>query len=40
VWTVYTDFAWIAARHGIVNRTEQFKMASMVIASITSSVKS
>jgi uncharacterized protein (DUF302 family) len=33
VWTVYTDFAWIAARHGIV------KMASMVIASITSSVK-
>jgi uncharacterized protein (DUF302 family) len=39
VWTVYTDFAWIAARHGIVNRTDQFKMASMVIASITSSVK-
>ncbi|MGE5164422.1 MAG: DUF302 domain-containing protein [Sphingobacteriales bacterium] len=39
VWTVYTDFAWIAARHGIVNRSEQFKMASMVIASITSSVK-
>lgn len=39
VWTVYTDFDWIAARHGIVNRTEQFKMASMVIASITSSVK-
>ena len=39
VWTVYTDFAWIAARHGIVNRTEQFRMASMVIASITSSVK-
>jgi uncharacterized protein (DUF302 family) len=40
VWTVYTDFAWIAARHGIVNRAEQFKMASMVIASITSSVRS
>ena len=40
VWTVYTDFAWIAARHGIVNRSEQFKMASMVIASITASVKS
>jgi len=39
VWTVYTDFAWIAARHGIVNRSEQFKMATMVIASITSSVK-
>lgn len=40
VWTVHTDFAWIAARHGIVNRAEQFKMASMVVASITSSVKS
>ncbi len=39
VWTAYTDFAWIAARHGIVNRGDQFKMASMVIASITSSVK-
>lgn len=39
VWTVYTDFAWIAARHGIVNRAEQFKMASMVIASITAAVK-
>jgi uncharacterized protein (DUF302 family) len=38
VWTVYTDFAWVAARHGIVNRSEQFKTASMVIASITSSV--
>src|SRR6266700_6374669 len=30
VWAVYTDFAWIAARHGIVNRGDQFKMASMV----------
>jgi uncharacterized protein (DUF302 family) len=39
VWTAYTDFAWIAARHGIANRADQFKMASMVIASITSSVK-
>jgi uncharacterized protein (DUF302 family) len=39
VWTAYTDFAWIAARHGIVDRADQFKMASMVIASITSSVK-
>jgi len=39
VWTVYTDFGWIAARHGIVNRSKQFRMASMVIASITSSVK-
>src|SRR3954451_22411468 len=39
VWTVYSDFAWIAARHGIVNRADQFKMASMLIASITSSVQ-
>ena len=39
VWTVYSDFAWIAARHGIVNRADQFKMASMVIASIISSVQ-
>src|SRR5215475_12011163 len=38
VWAAYTDFAWIAARHGIVNRNEQFKMASMVIASITPSI--
>lgn len=38
VWTAYTDFAWIARRHGIKNRGPQFKMASEVIASITSSV--
>jgi uncharacterized protein (DUF302 family) len=39
VWTAYTDFDWIARRHGIKNRNDQFKMASSVIASITSSVK-
>ena len=39
VWTAYTDFDWIARRHGIKNRKEQFKMASSVITSITSSVK-
>lgn len=39
VWTAYTDFEWIARRHGIKNRKEQFKMASAVIASITSSVQ-
>ena len=39
VWTAYTDFDWIARRHGIENRGEQFKMASGVVASITSSVK-
>src|SRR6516164_3071879 len=38
VWTAYTDFDWIARRHGIKNRSDQFKMASTVIASITSSV--
>lgn len=38
VWAVYTDFAWIARRHRIKDRTAQFKMASAVIASITSSV--
>jgi uncharacterized protein (DUF302 family) len=39
VWTAYTDFDWIARRHGIKSRKDQFKMASSVIASITSSVK-
>jgi uncharacterized protein (DUF302 family) len=38
VWTAYTDFNWIARRHGIENRSDQFNMASTVIASITSSV--
>src|SRR5262252_2314266 len=38
VWTVYSDFSWIARRHGIRNRDAQFKMASQVIASITSIV--
>lgn len=38
VWLAYTDFAWIARRHGISTREDQFKMASSVIASITSSV--
>ena len=40
VWAVYTDFGWIAKRHGITDREAQFKMASDVIASITSSVAS
>ena len=39
VWTAYTDFDWIARRHGIKSREEQFKMASTVVDSITSSVK-
>jgi uncharacterized protein (DUF302 family) len=36
VWAVYTDFGWIARRHGISNRDAQFKMASSVVQSITS----
>jgi uncharacterized protein (DUF302 family) len=39
VWTAYTDFDWIARRHGIKNRKDQFEMASTVIGSITSRVK-
>jgi uncharacterized protein (DUF302 family) len=39
VFTAYTDFGWIARRHGIKDRSDQFKMASTVISSITSSVK-
>ena len=35
----YTDFAWIARRHGITNRDKEFNMASEVITSITSTVK-
>lgn len=38
VWAIYTDFGWIARRHHITDRDAQFKMASEVIASITSSV--
>lgn len=40
VWAVYTDFGWIARRHHIKDRGGAFKMASKVIASITSSVTS
>lgn len=40
VWLAYTDFAWIAKRHGIRDRDQKpFATASGVIASITSSVK-
>jgi uncharacterized protein (DUF302 family) len=39
VWVAYTDFAWIAKRHHITNRKKEFKMASEVIGSITSTVK-
>ena len=39
VWAAYTDFAWIARRHGITDRQQQFAMASGVVESITSSVR-
>jgi len=38
VWVAYTDFAWIAKRHGITNRDKEFTMATGVIGSITSVV--
>lgn len=40
VWAVYTDFQWIADRHGIKSREAQFKMATSVVDSITSTLKS
>ena len=39
VWAAWTDFAWIAKRHGITNRQEQFATATGVVQSITSTVK-
>lgn len=39
VWATYTDFAWIAQRHGITDRTQQFATASGVVESITSTVR-
>ena len=39
VWAAYTDFAWIARRHGIADRQAQFAMASGVVESITASVR-
>ena len=39
VWAIYTDFGYIAKRHGIVSRDAQFTMASGVVTSITSTIK-
>ena len=39
VWAVYTDFDWIARRHAITSRAEQFRTATGVIGSITSAVQ-
>ena len=38
VYAAYSDFAWIAKRHGITDRDAQFKMASTVVSSILSTV--
>lgn len=40
VWAVYTDFLWIAKRHGVAGEAAQpFQTAAGVITSITSSIK-
>jgi uncharacterized protein (DUF302 family) len=38
VWAVWTDFEWIARRHNIRDRVAQFKMATSVVESITSTI--
>jgi uncharacterized protein (DUF302 family) len=38
VWAVWSDFEWIARRHKITDREAQFKMATKVVASITSTI--
>lgn len=40
IWAVWTDFDWIAKRHNIRNREAQFKMATTVVKSITSTITS
>ena len=39
VWVAWTDFAWIARRHHIADRQQQFAMATSVVESITSTVR-
>jgi uncharacterized protein (DUF302 family) len=39
VWASWTDFAWIAKRHGITDRQTQFATATSVVESITSTIK-
>jgi uncharacterized protein (DUF302 family) len=38
VWASWTDFSWIAKRHGITDRKMQFDTATGVVQSITSTV--
>jgi uncharacterized protein (DUF302 family) len=37
VWIAWTDFEWIARRHGVTTRDQQFHMATEVAASIAAS---
>jgi uncharacterized protein (DUF302 family) len=39
VWIAYTDFAYIARRHHITDRPDQFLMASQVAASIAAAAQ-
>ncbi|MBX4886418.1 DUF302 domain-containing protein [Rhizobium bangladeshense] len=39
VRVAYTDFDWIARRHGITSRGKEFKMASEVIKAVTEPVR-
>jgi uncharacterized protein (DUF302 family) len=40
VWVAWNDFAAIARRHGITDRDQQFAMATSVVESIASAVRS
>lgn len=39
VWATWTDFDWIARRHGITDRSAQFATATGVVESITSTIR-
>ncbi|TIQ70657.1 MAG: chromosome condensation protein CrcB, partial [Mesorhizobium sp.] len=39
VYAAYSDFDWIAKRHGITDRAPQFRMATEVIQSVTSTIR-
>lgn len=39
VYAAYTDFDWIAHRHGIDSRDKEFAMATEVIRSVTSTIQ-
>jgi uncharacterized protein (DUF302 family) len=39
VYASYTDFGWIARRHGIDNRDKEFAKATEVIESVTSTIR-